>query len=204
MKKDFVKINFQDIEIAESFFENEKHLSEFLYAVVCYYRKKNTPIKSRIVKKYFETYKKTMDYILEAKEKGKYGAVIKAELQQLNEATLEGGLEESLEGKRKEEREKKKEERENTEDFVGLDFCEVYQKWMEYKKERKETYAGKKSKEQFYKNLLKLSGNNPIIAEEIVNQSMANNWAGIFELKNKPSFQQTNNNTKGTIKDNNF
>jgi len=110
MKKDFVKINFQDIEIAESFFENEKHLSEFLYAVVCYYRKKNAPIKSRIVKKYFETYKKTMDYILEAKEKGKYGAVIKAELQQLNEATLEGGLEESLEGKKKEEREKKKEE----------------------------------------------------------------------------------------------
>lgn len=108
MKKDFFKITFQDIEIAESFFENNKHLSEFLFAVLCYYRQKNVSIKSKIVRKYFETYKKTMDYIIEQKQKGKYGAEIKAEIQRVKEDTLQGSLEDSLQGKRKEEREKKK------------------------------------------------------------------------------------------------
>ena len=103
------------------------------------------------------------------------------------------------------EKEKEKEkEKEQADDFVNLDFAGVYLKWMEYKKERKESYVGKKSKEQFYNKLLTLSGNNPNIAEEIVNQSMANNWAGIFELKNKQVTLAKTYNTKGTIPNNSF
>ncbi len=39
------------------------------------------------------------------------------------------------------------------------------------------------SEKAFYNKLLKLSNNNPVTAKSIVEQSMANNWAGIFELK---------------------
>ena len=62
-------------------------------------------------------------------------------------------------------------------------FKEPYNTWMSYKAERGESYKSEKSKEQFYKLLLKLSNNNPLTAMQIVNQSMANNWAGIFPLK---------------------
>ena len=109
-KKDFIKITIEDIEIAEAFFENDKHLNEFLVNVIRYYRGGKVVIKTKIVKKYFETYKKTMNFIVEAKLTGKYGAKIKAENQRLKELTLEGGLEDTLEPKKKEERVKKKEE----------------------------------------------------------------------------------------------
>lgn len=97
MSKDFVKITVQDIELAEEFFENEKHLDEFLCGVIDYYRGKEARLKTKIVKRYFNTYKKTMDYVLEAKERGKKGAEVRIENQRVKEETLEGSLEEALE-----------------------------------------------------------------------------------------------------------
>ena len=47
--------------------------------------------------------------------------------------------------------------------------------------------------------LLKLSNNNPEEAREIVNQSIANQWRGLFKLQNRNSNEtnsNTNNNTK--------
>lgn len=91
-KKEYCKITKQDIEIAEVFFENDKHLDEFISNVFRYYLKKDLTIKTKIVKKYFETYKKTMDYVLEAKEFGLKGYEVKSNNQEDTEDTLEGVL----------------------------------------------------------------------------------------------------------------
>lgn len=61
----------------------------------------------------------------------------------------------------------------------------VVQDWFEYKKERKESYKSEKSKMAFITKLKNISGDNAKVARLIIEQSIANNWAGIFELKNK-------------------
>lgn len=66
--------------------------------------------------------------------------------------------------------------------FVSDDFTDVFETWLKYKQERRESYKSKKSLQACYKKLLTLSGNDPDIARNVVEQSMANNWSGLFEL----------------------
>ena len=66
---------------------------------------------------------------------------------------------------------------------------DVITKWLEYKKEKRQTYKPR-GLEAFKKRLMGLSGGDPVIANAIVEQSMANNYAGVFPLKN-------NNNANG-------
>jgi hypothetical protein len=70
-------------------------------------------------------------------------------------------------------------------DFVEKDFEKIFFDWLEYKYQRKEMYKSQKSLELCYKKLKELSGGDKETAEAIVEQSMANNWAGMFELKEK-------------------
>lgn len=93
MIRDYVKINEEDLKLAEDFFENDKHFNEWLINVIRYYRGKDTQIKTKIVQKYFNNYKKTMDFILNSIGMGKKGALLKAEKQAVKEATLEGVVE---------------------------------------------------------------------------------------------------------------
>ena len=65
----------------------------------------------------------------------------------------------------------------------------VIRKWLEYKKEKRQAYKPR-GLEAFKKRLMELSGGDPVIANAIVEQSMANNYAGVFPLKN-------NNNANG-------
>lgn len=69
-------------------------------------------------------------------------------------------------------------------DFSNVDpaFGETILQWLEYKRERKQTYT-QKGFNVFYKRLIELSGNDPYVARKIVEQSMGNNYQGIFELK---------------------
>lgn len=70
-------------------------------------------------------------------------------------------------------------------DFIDEEFKECFFTWLEYKHQRRETYKTQKSLELCYKKLLDKSRNNSVTAQSIVEQSMANNWAGLFELKER-------------------
>jgi hypothetical protein len=63
------------------------------------------------------------------------------------------------------------------------EYQDIVREWLSYKRERKETYKSVRSMQAFVAKLTKLSNGNPKIAREIINQSIANNWAGIFQLK---------------------
>ena len=95
-KKPFVKINIEDLEYAKEFFDNVADYSVWLYAVTEYYCGNEVQLKKKIVKKYFDNYKKTMNIVLEAKENGKKGALKRIEKQQVNIDTLEAPLQDPL------------------------------------------------------------------------------------------------------------
>ena len=77
-------------------------------------------------------------------------------------------------------------------DFVNEEFYEVFKEWLDYKRERKEKYKTQKSLELAFSKLMRLSNYDLQKAKEIVEQSMANNWAGLFELKEDGKDRRSN------------
>ena len=69
--------------------------------------------------------------------------------------------------------------------FVEPAFEESFSAWLEYKHQRRESYKSDMSLKACYNKLVKLAGGDPAVAMAIVEQSMANNWAGLFPLKNE-------------------
>ena len=69
--------------------------------------------------------------------------------------------------------------------FVEPAFEEPFSAWLEYKHQRRESYKSDMSLKACYNKLVKLAGGDPSVAMAIVEQSMANNWAGLFPLKNE-------------------
>lgn len=60
---------------------------------------------------------------------------------------------------------------------------ELMHTWLDYKRLRKESYRSEIGIRKCLTMLRNLSGNNPKTAAAIIDQSIANNWAGLFELK---------------------
>lgn len=79
---------------------------------------------------------------------------------------------------------------------LNLDFIEdeevkdIINDWLDYKKERNQSYKSQRSLIIMFNRLIKLSGNNLSIMKEIVETSIANNWNGLFPLKDKKIMQQ--------------
>jgi hypothetical protein len=67
--------------------------------------------------------------------------------------------------------------------ITDASFIPIIEIWLKYKSDRKEKYKSDESLKQLYSKIYKLSSGNAELAKEIINQSMANNWAGIFKLK---------------------
>jgi hypothetical protein len=78
---------------------------------------------------------------------------------------------------------KKKAKKELDMSIVAPNMLEPVETWLAYKKEKAQSYKPTGFK-TFYKKLCELSGNNPQVAMAIIEQSMSNNYAGIFPLKN--------------------
>ena len=62
-------------------------------------------------------------------------------------------------------------------------YSEVFLRWLKYKRSRNESYKNKDSAFLAYEKLYKLSSGDHNKAIQIIENSMANNWAGLFELK---------------------
>ena len=67
---------------------------------------------------------------------------------------------------------------------------ELMEQWMEYKAARKESYKTEMGARKCLTMLRNLSANNPQVAQQIIDQSMAYNYAGLFPLKSSYSSQQ--------------
>ena len=81
------------------------------------------------------------------------------------------------------EKEEHKENKELNTDFVKSEFKQTFERWLNYKRDRKEKYKSQDSVMTCYKNLLKLSGEDPLKASEIVENSIGSNYSGLFPLK---------------------
>ena len=69
---------------------------------------------------------------------------------------------------------------------LPTEFIEIWDLWIEYRTAKKiKNYANDKFEQMAIDKLLKFSNNNPIIAKEIINESITNSWTGFFELKTK-------------------
>lgn len=126
----YVKITFEDVKIAENFFENDKHLDEFLAQVCRYYIGFETSFKHKNVKKFFETYKKVMDRVIKGRSTGSIGGKKRIENQHVVKDTLEGVLEvvvkgsvkDTLEVKERKEKEINKNKKLSKKEQFLLDF----------------------------------------------------------------------------------
>jgi hypothetical protein len=63
------------------------------------------------------------------------------------------------------------------------DLVFVFKKWIDHKKAINEKYKSIDSVIAAFKNLKKISGEKFQVAEEIINNSIANQWKGLFPLK---------------------
>lgn len=80
---------------------------------------------------------------------------------------------------------KKKDPREEFVENLPDDWRGVVSTWLRYKAARKEYYKTVQTLQVFYKNLREYSSNNVSVAQKVIEQSIGNNWKGIFPLRNQ-------------------
>lgn len=75
-------------------------------------------------------------------------------------------------------------------EHVTEELKEAVKTWIDYKKEKGQSYKSLRSFKTMVARLKELSGGSGERAYAIVSQSIANNWAGLFALKNELSSQK--------------
>lgn len=83
--------------------------------------------------------------------------------------------------------------------FVAPGFREAFCEWLDFKKRQfKFEYKTERSLKAAYNELVRLSGNDPHTAMQIVMQSESNGWKGLYELKNYGTKQTSAADTAAT------
>lgn len=76
--------------------------------------------------------------------------------------------------------------------FVAPEFAEAWDLWLDYRKETKRPYKSEKSERIGYEQLVKKSNNDPKQALEIVKNTIANGYQGLFALKDERKDKRNN------------
>ena len=87
--------------------------------------------------------------------------------------------------KQKQNKEKAKVTKKNSFDysFIEPQFRKPFEEWLKYKRTKNQMYKRQCDLELCYKKLKEFSDGNAEKATLIIEQSMTNNWSGLFELK---------------------
>lgn len=87
--------------------------------------------------------------------------------------------------KQKQNKEKAKVTKKNSFDysFIEPQFRKPFEEWLKYKRSKNQMFKRQCDLELCYKKLKKYSDGNAEKATLIIEQSMTNNWSGLFELK---------------------
>jgi len=119
---------------------------------------------------------------------GNNGIAIREEKEEVKE---KGTQKENQEQKEEKEKDidksisKKKDDRVKFVESLPEDWRQVMITWLKYKSERRESYKSAQSIKVFFKHLQEYSNHDVTEAERIIEQSIANNWAGAFPIKDK-------------------
>lgn len=117
------------------------------------------------------------------KQKGnKGGSLISIRNYEFYEKTLNAS---ETKTKQKQNKEKAKVTKKNSFDysFIEPQFRKPFEEWLKYKRSKKQMFKRQCDLELCYKKLKKFSDGNAEKATLIIEQSMTNNWSGLFELK---------------------
>ena len=95
----------------------------------------------------------------------------------------QGELFKNPEVESKDPKKKKGQKKELSFEFVEVAYKSVFMRFMEYRKEIKKPFKSQKGIEGCYADLKKFSGNNVQKAASIVQQSISNEYQGLFPLK---------------------
>ncbi|WP_274957306.1 hypothetical protein [Millionella massiliensis] len=85
--------------------------------------------------------------------------------------------------------------------FVAPEFAPIVEEWLAYKAERGQSYRPTGFK-ACYTRLVNLSRGDPATARQIVEEAMANNWGGFFELKPQINTHDTRTTDRRTLPNN--
>ena len=69
--------------------------------------------------------------------------------------------------------------------YVDAPYADIWQEWLDYKKEIKKQYKTQRGAKSQYNTLIKYANNNPILANAIVKISIEHSWDGLFALTDK-------------------